>query len=71
MSAYQVSSSNADAVKIVETFHTLEAATKEVLARKALMHTGAKYIEVTVEPLAPSAMTRKAHRPAKLQAVTP
>jgi len=69
MSAYQVVSFDARQVKLIETFHTPEAAAKEERLRKLLFHTAIKVLEVAVEPLPADAMTKSSHRPAKPQAV--
>lgn len=68
MQAYEVISFNARQVKLIEQFHTKEAAAKECASRQSLMHTGVKVFEVTVKPLPPDAMT-KSNRSAKAQAV--
>lgn len=59
MTAYEVVSFNARQVKLIEQFHTKEAAAKEVQSRQSLMHTGVKIIEVRVDPLPAEAMTRR------------
>ena len=58
MQAYEVISFNARQVKLIEQFHTKEAAAKECAMRQSLMHTGVKIIEVRVDPLPPDAMTK-------------
>jgi hypothetical protein len=59
MSAYEVISLNTRQIKLVERFHTPEAAAKEVKIRQLAMHTGVKILVVKVEPLPDDAMTKR------------
>ena len=68
MLAYNVVSLNARQFKLVDTFHTPEAAAREVELRRSLFHTAIKTFEVAIEPLPAEAMT-KSSRSTKPQAV--